>query len=325
MTASAGSRLLTVLIPMLSAAHRERIRARAEDLGFACEFCDTDAGALALLPETEILFGGALPLGRADRLKWLALPSAGVEPYHVPGALPDGVTLTNSAGAYGVTISEHIIMVTLEMMRRRAEYLDITARREWRRDLPVRSIHGCRAVLAGTGDIGRETARRLRSFAPASVVGVSRSGRCADPGLFDRVLPVSALDTVLPETDLLILSIPGTPESADLLDARRLALLPEGAYLVNVGRGLCLNEEALMAALKSGRLAGAALDVFRQEPLPTNHPLWETPGLLITPHISGNMTLDWTMEQVVSMFLENLSLYAGGQPLRRTVDPDRGY
>ena len=317
-------RLVTVLLPMLSGGCRDRVREAADAAGFACAFCESEAEAQALLPETEIYFGPGIPLDGADRLRWIALPSAGIEPFHRPGALPDGVALTNAAGAYGVTIAEHIVMVTLEMMRRRADYLDIVARREWRRDLPVRAIHGTKAVIVGTGDIGREAARRLRAFAPAEITGVSRSGVCAEP-LFDRMLPVSRIDEALPGAELLILCLPGTPETQDLLDARRLSLLPGGAFLVNVGRGSCLDEDAVLAALREGRLAGAALDVFRQEPLPADSPLWETPGLIVTPHISGNMTLDWTLDRVVGIFTDNLKRYAAGAPLTHRVEPARGY
>ena len=318
-------RLVTVLLPMLPGVCRDRVREDAEAAGFVCAFCESEAEARALLPETEIYFGPGIPLdGGADRLRWIALPSAGIEPFHRSGALPEGVALTNAAGAYGVTIAEHIVMVTLEMMRRRADYLDIVARREWRRDLPIRAIHGTRVVIVGTGDIGREAARRLRAFAPAEITGVSRSGVCSEP-LFDRMLPVSRIEEALPGAELLILCIPGTPETRDLLDARRLALLPEGAFLVNVGRGNCLDEDAVRAALREGRLAGAALDVFRQEPLPADSPLWETPGLMVTPHISGNMTLDWTLERVVGIFTDNLKRYAAGKPLTHRVEPARGY
>ncbi len=323
-TAADGRRLLAVWIPMLSQDHRQRIRQAAGRCGLETSFCETEAEAQAALPGAEVYFGPAIPLIGARSLKWLALPSAGVEPFTRPGILPEGVILTNASGAYGVTIAEHIVMVTLEMMRRRAEYLDIVANRGWQRDLPIRSIHGSRILILGTGDIGRETARRLRAFSPAAIVGVNRSGVCPEP-LFDRVLTAEGLDKLLPEQDLVILCLPGTPETRDLMNAARLALLPETAYVVNVGRGGCLDEDALAKALRGGKLAGAALDVFRTEPLPADSPLWEVPNLIITPHISGNMTLRWTMERVVAIFLKNLSSYAAGEPLSHTVDPARAY
>ncbi len=315
-----------MLVPALRETHRALIAQRAEALGFSSCFPRSEEEAQPLMAETEVFFGVSATLpAAAPGLKWIASPNAGAEPYCQPGVLPEGAVLTNSAGAYGVTIAEHIVMVSLELLRRRADYLRIAQRREWTRDLPIRSLHGSRITLLGTGDIGCETARRLRGFSPASVTGVSRSGTSREPALYDRLLQVTALDTALPETDLLICSLPGTPETENLLDAGRLALLPGGACLVNVGRGSLLDEAALTDALRSGRLGGAALDVFRREPLPADSPLWSTPGLLATPHISGNLTLPYTLERVVSLFLDNLGRYAEGRPLERVVRPELGY
>ena len=232
--------------------------------------------------------------------------------------------LTSSSGAYGVTIAEHVVMVTLEMMRRKAEYNEIVRQRSWARGLHVDSIRGSRITLLGTGDIGRECAKRMRSFDPASMTGVNRGGGNPE-GLFDRTVTVDRLEEVLPETDLLILSLPATAETKNILDAARLALLPETARLVNVGRGSAVDQQALEKMLREGKLAGAALDVFVQEPIPADDSLWDCPGLLITPHIAGNMTLDYTVEQIVNQFLENLRNYAEGLSLRRLVDRKRAY
>ena len=144
-------------------------------------------------------------------------------------------------------------------------------------------------------------------------------------GLFDRTVTVDRLEEVLPETDLLILSLPATAETKNILNAARLALLPETARLVNVGRGSAVDQQALEKMLREGKLAGAALDVFVQEPIPAEDSLWDCPGLLITPHIAGNMTLDYTVEQIVNQFLENLRNYAEGLSLRRLVDRKRAY
>ena len=313
-------------IPQLAGEHHRAIERAAGARGYAVCFPGSEEAALTEVRDAEILFSASTKLAKAAKsLRWLCVPSAGVEPY-----LPDdvygnpGALLTNSSGAYGVTISEHVIMVTLEMMRRRADYARIVSDRRWQRLLPMRSIRDCRATLLGTGDIGREVAKRLRAFGPASVTGVSRSGK--DPeGLFDRVLKVDALDDVLPETDLLILSLPGTPETANLMDGRRLKLLPESAYLVNVGRGSALDQAALIALLRAGRLAGAALDVFQKEPLPPDDAAWDCPRLLITPHIAGDMALPYTVDRIAAMFLEDFENYCAGRPLIRRVDRSLGY
>jgi phosphoglycerate dehydrogenase-like enzyme len=237
-------------------------------------------------------------------------------------AAPDAL-LSNSSVAYGVTIAEHIVMVTLELMRRQMEYNGIVSRREWRRDLPIRSIHGSRITLLGTGDIGQEAAVRLRSFDPACLVGVNRSGKNPQ-GLFDRVLPQEQLDIALPETDILVISLPGTKETYHMLDARRLRLLPDQALVINVGRGSVIDQKALEKELRAGRLR-AALDVFEQEPLPADDPLWDCPNLLIAPHVAGNMTLPYTKDRIVELFLEDFENYCAGKPLARLVDLKKGY
>ena len=314
-----------VAVAPLDAKSRERIAAAAAGHGFEARFFESERDALEALHEAEVAFGQTPGLAaNAPKLKWLCTPSAGVNQFTDPGlfASPEAV-LTNSSGAYGVTIAEHIVMVTLEVMRRQADYRAVLAKRGWRRDLPIRSIHGSRIVLLGTGDIGREAAARLRAFSPASITGVNRSGHAVE-GPFDRFVPQAGLDGLLGETDLLVASLPGTPETFHMLDARSLALLPDHALIVNVGRGTLIDEAALVAELRMGRLS-AALDVFETEPLPPDSPLWDCPNLLITPHVAGNMTLPYTVERIVSMFLEDFDNYCAGRPLAHRVDLRRGY
>ena len=187
----------------------------------------------------------------------------------------------------------------------------------------IRSLHGARVTCLGAGDIGTEFARRVRAFHPASLTGVSRSGRAnAD---FDAVHPVTELDQLLPETDLLFMSLPSVSDTVNILNADRMALLPKGAYVVNVGRGTAIDQDALIAALDSGHLAGAALDVVVPEPLPADHPLRKAKNLLLTPHVAGNMTLGYTCERNVQLFCENLENYAAGRPMHHLVDRRKGY
>ena len=308
----------------LTEQHVAAITAAAGKNGFEAEFFDTEDAAREAAGEAEIIFSSSGELaGCAPKLRWQCTPYAGVNQFP-PGvfASPEAV-LTNSAGAYGVTISEHIVMVTLELLRRQQEYTAIVAQRCWGRTLPVRSVCGSRVLLLGTGDIGQETARRFRAFRPASLTGVNTSGRNPE-GLFDRAESIGNLDALLPEADLVILSLPGTESTRHVLDARMLALLPDGAVIVNVGRGMSIDEPALEAELRRGRLS-AALDVFETEPLPEDSTLWECPNLLLTPHVAGNMTLPITVERIVAQFLENFRRYCAGEPFLRQVDLERGY
>lgn len=313
-------RVLFVDIPILTERQRAAIVSEARRRGFEVTFDVKDVA------DAEIIFGAnADLLSRAPKLKWLCVPSAGAEQYLKP-ALEDreGVMLSNSSGAYGVTIAEHIVMVTLMLMRREMEYAALVAGRGWRRDLPIRSIKDCRVTLLGTGDIGREAALRLKAFGPRSITGINRGGR--SPGaMFDAVTAIDGLDAVLPETDLLVMSLPSTSETQNILDDRRLRRMPTDAFIVNVGRGSAIDEAALARQLREGRFAGVALDVFVHEPLPADDPLWECPRLLVTPHVAGNMTLGYTVERIVALFLEDFGRYCDGAPLLRRVEPGKGY
>ena len=318
-------RTLVAAIRELTRKQREEIRRAACAHGFEALFFDSPEDALPALADAEVVFGQSEFLARnAPRLRWLCSPFAGVDNLLAPGVFlsPDAL-LSNSSGAYGVTIAEHIIMTALMVLRRQMDYGAIVTRRGWQRGLAVRSIYASRVTLLGTGDIGHETALRLRAFSPSRLTGVNRSGR-DESGLFDRVLPREALEEVLPETDILILSLPGTKETRGLLDKAKLALLPDGALLINVGRGSALDEAALERELRTGRLR-AALDVFEHEPLPEDSPLWDCPHLLITPHVAGNMTLPHTVERIVALFLEDFANYCEGRPLKRLVEREKGY
>lgn len=318
-------RKMVAVLPLPEKSLRERLKNAAEAHGFLWKHFTSDEEALPDLKDAEILLGQSAFLAKnAPRVRWICTPSAGIDQFAAPGvfASPD-VTLSNSSGAYGVTIAEHVIMAALEMLRRQRDYDEIVRRREWVRNLPVRSLRDARITLLGTGDIGRETAVRLRSFSPASLTGVNRGGKNPD-GLFDRILTQDRLREVLPDTDILIASLPGTPETKGMLDREKLALLPDGALLVNVGRGSLLDQRALEAELRAGRLQ-AALDVFEEEPLPPDASLWDCPNLLITPHTAGNMTLPYTRRRIVELFLEDFENYCAGRPLLRRVDPRRGY
>ena len=319
------SRKLAVYEPFLEKRHKEKMRAAAEKHGFEVRIVDNPEEERAFLTECEVVFGHLPEIARtSSALKWICTPFAGVDQFLKPGAFanPEAM-LSNSSGAYGVTISEHVIMMLLDILRRQPEYRRIVTNHEWKRDLLIRSIKDSRITLLGTGDIGLETARRLKAFLPACINGVNRSGQNPDNCL-DRILTQDAWEQILPETDVLIISLPGTKESFHMVGERQLSLLPDGAVIINVGRGSVIDQEALIGELKSGRLQ-AGLDVFEKEPLEKDDPVWELPNLLITPHTAGNMTLAHTVNRIVEMFLEDLDAYCAGQKPKRLIDRTRGY
>lgn len=322
------SKTIGVIFDYLNDDYRRLLDAAAAKHGYETRYYPSSAAAEGNADDCEILFGhcSQKALASAKGLKWYCCCWAGVdrfckdELYQNPDCL-----LSNSSGAYGVTIAEHLIMTSLMLLRRQMEYTEIIRAGDWR-VLPdgIRSLRDCRVTVLGTGDIGTEFARRARAFHPAAIVGVRRSGKPGDPA-FDEMRVTAELDDVLPRTDLLVMALPNTPDTVGILDARRMALLPEGACVINVGRGTALDQDALIAALDSGHLAGAALDVTVPEPLPADHPLRKAKNLLLTPHVAGNMTLAYTRRKCIDLFLEDLDNYAAGRPLKRVVDRKRFY
>ena len=317
---------IVVLTRGLKQKHKELINETAEKAGAKVCFAESENGFPEGFEDPDIIYGfGIETAHRNKNLKWLCVPSAGVDYLMKPGSFAnEDCILTNSAGAYGVSIAEHIIAVTLMMMRRITEFHAETLQKTWGSPRPQKSLKDCRITVLGTGDIGNTFARRASAFEPESLTGINRSGTCCEP-VYDRIVKITEIDSILPSTDLLVMSLPATSETENILSRERIDLLPEGAYIVNVGRGSAIDEEALADALDSGKLDGAALDVFRTEPLPENSRLWNTKNLLITPHVAGNLTLAHTMDKNVEMFLEDLLNFSQGLEMKHVVDRKRGY
>ena len=319
------SRSLVVVIPGLPEEKASMIREKAVLHGFDCRFFDSADRSLPFLKDAEVILGADPFLARnAPNLRWICSHFAGTDLFMSADAFANpSALLTSSSGAYGVTIAEHVIMVLLEILRRQPEYRAHIQKREWVRQLPVRSVFGSRITLLGTGDIGQETLRRLRGFEPELITGVNRRGQNPD-GLFDRVFRRESLDLVLPETDILIISLPGTADTRRMISGPQLKLLPDDAIVINVGRGSVIDQSALEKELRNGRLF-AGLDVFEQEPVPADSTLWTCPRLIITPHVAGDTTLPHTLDRIVELFLEDFDRYCSGLPLNRLVDRSAGY
>ena len=322
------SRNICIYQEFLTDAHKAQIQKTAEEAGFVPHFFTLDQfeEAKACVQDCEILYAHSPELLRAApaTLKWYCCSFAGVDPYCKDPSIfanPDCV-LTNS-NVYGVTIAEHVVMVTLMLLRRMPEYEEIVRNRSWSNQLPIRSIRDNEFTILGTGNIGVNVAERVRGMGAAKIIGLSRSGK-PHPA-FDEVHPIADLDKVLPDTKILVMALPGTAETIHILNRARIALLPKDAYVINVGRGTAVEQEPLIEALNSGRIAGAALDVMDPEPLPADHPLWSAKNLILTPHVSGNMTLGYTCDTNVAMFCEDLKNYAAGKPLNGFVDRVKGY
>ena len=321
-------RKLAVVADYLNDSHRAHIEKMAGDAGFTVDYFTEGHLPQDRAGEYEVIYGTVPPkeLKAATALRWFCCAYAGMDQwkddalYHSPE-----VMLSNSSGAYGVTISEHMVMVTLMLLRQMPTVQEWMHRHDWSDEKPpMRSVCGSRITVLGTGDIGTSFARRVKAMGAKTVVGVSRSGRHVDDA-YDAMYTTAQLDQVLPETEILAMALPGTAETEGILSRSRIALLPKEAVVVNVGRGTAIDQDALMEALNAGRLAGAALDVVRPEPLTPEHPLWNTKNLLLTPHLSGFMSLGITRDTAVALFCEDFENYIAGRPLKQLVDRRKGY
>jgi len=325
-------RKICVTADFLSEENRKQMTDTARACGFDIAFYESAGEASGRVSDCEVIYSGgdASILSEMPRLKWCHTAFAGIGAYAESGVFDSGeVKLTNSSGAYGRTISEHIIMVTLMLMRQMYEYNKVINARCWVQDLPLRSIAGSSIAVIGTGDIGRNAAQRYRALGAESVTGFSRSGRPAEG--FDAVYSFSEFDRLFSDpafagnVDVLLLCIPGTPASRGLLSRERIAMLSDRTFIINVGRGMVIDQDALIEALRERRIAGAALDVVYPEPLPEDHPFWDAPNCIITPHISGDMGLPYTVDMTVDFFCEDLKRFAAGQPLMHLADVKKGY
>jgi phosphoglycerate dehydrogenase-like enzyme len=244
----------------------------------------------------------------ADAVRWVHTASAGVDRLTFPGLLESDVTLTNSRGVFDRPMAEYVLGLVLAMAKDLPGTLAAQSHRNWHHR-ETEPVHGRCAVVVGGGPIGRAIAHLLEAVGMV----VELVGRREFDGL----------PRLLPRADWLVLAAPLTETTRGMLDATALALLPPTARVINVGRGALVVEPDLVEALRARRIAGAALDVFASEPLPTDSPLWTLPGVIVSPHMSGDL-VGWR-ETLVEVFRDNLARYQAGEPLRNVVDKTLGY
>ena len=286
---------------------------------FTVTACSSPAEAEVHVADAEVLYAWNFPrhlLPRAKRLRWVQNMGAGVERFLIP-ELPKGVALTRIAGIFGPWMAEYVLGWCLWHTQRTELFRAQQRESRWRQVDPLR-LHGAELCIVGLGDIGRTIARAARGVG-MRVSGVSQSGRKA-PGV-DRVYRARDLGSPLASADFVVLTVPLTPATRGLIGARELASMKPSAWLINIGRGPLVDGEALLEALSEKRIGGAILDVFDEEPLPADHPLWKLENVVITPHISGPSTPD----EIGPIFDDNLRRYLARRPLRFEVDRKRGY
>ncbi len=267
----------------------------------------------------EVAFGEpdrlAAALPSLPTVTWAQSTWAGLTP--LLQAAAGGVTVTGVKDVFGGQMAEYALAHMLDHAlqgpdRRRAQREGV-----WL-DRPTGTLTGRSLGVMGTGSIGAEVARRAGSLGMRPI-GYSRGGEARSP--FESVYPAERLHAFLARCDYLVAVLPDTPSTRDLLDAAALARLPSGAVFINVGRGTVVVDADLVAALESGHLGAAVLDVFREEPLPPGHPFWTAPRLTVTAHVAAR---SWPAD-IAAIFRDNLARHRAGEPLRYRLDPDRGY
>ncbi|QAT50175.1 D-2-hydroxyacid dehydrogenase [Caproiciproducens sp. NJN-50] len=303
--------------------HREKLQETAPN----AEIIFTDSKELGrdLIARANILIGTPPRslLKYAARLEWFQLFSAGAEQYIAPGILPEGVTLTNATGAYGKSMSEYMLCAALSLLLDFPYYRDNQRQHLWQDRDRSRHILGTTALVIGLGNIGSEFAMRYKALG-GKVIGIKRTPG-EKPDYLDELSTSDRLNEFLPRADVVTLSLPSTSETMHLFGKDKISLMKPSAVLINVGRGTAVDTDALSDALYEGKIYGAALDVTDPEPLPAEHPLWNAPNTIITPHISGGWNEHGNLERIFEIICANLSRYFSGEPLINVVDMSTGY
>jgi phosphoglycerate dehydrogenase-like enzyme len=331
------------LTPILSARYRsddiERIRAAAP--GARIVTLSREGLTDEPLEDLELLLRGWLSSeaidrlhARAPRLRYVHSASTGVERMLTPAARERGIVFTNARGVFSRPIAEYVLMMILAVSRRLPGLLELQRERTWQ-PLEGVELRDVTVGIVGLGSIGRAVGALATAFG-CRVVAVRRRSAAGSTGsgpddetrpfgeeMLDRVGGPEALPELLAESDFVVLAAPLTPETENMIDGRALEAMKPGAWLINVARGRLVDERALVAALREGRIGGAVLDTFREEPLAPTSPFYDLPNVIVTPHTSWSSGR--VLDRSVELFCDNLRRYAAGEPLLNVVDPSAGY
>jgi phosphoglycerate dehydrogenase-like enzyme len=334
--------LAIAVSPILSARVRagdlERIREAAP--GSRIVNLSVEGLADGPVDDVEVLLRGWLSsdafdrlLAHAPKLRWVHSATSGVERALTPTALARGVVVTNARGVFSRPIAEHVLLMILALSRRLPQLLELQRERTWQ-PLEGRELRDLTVGIVGYGSLGRAVAALLTAFGSRIIATRRRPDAPDDPGLggdddfpvtahLDKVYGPGDLHALLAESDVVVLAAPLTPETENMIDESALAAMKRDAWLINVARGRLIDEGALIRALREGRIGGAALDVFREEPLGPGSPFWDVPNLVVTPHTAWSSAR--VLDRSVDLFCDNLRRFRAGQPLRNVVDPSAGY
>jgi phosphoglycerate dehydrogenase-like enzyme len=282
------------------------------------------------IADTDVFVGWSLrpeQFVAAKKLRWIHSPAAAVHQLMYPELVRSNVVVTNSTGIHGPVVAEHAIAVLLALAKRLPQALQYQAKHEWSQDQlwheqpRPREVASSTVAVIGMGGIGREFAARAKALGMKIVAVRENPAKGLDGA--DAVYSPEQIDEVLPQADYVLLCPPVTPATTGLMNAARLAKMKPDAYLINVARGPLIDEPALLDALQKRRIAGAALDVFNEEPLPSSSPFWLLDNILITPHTAAVTERLW--ERHYRLIVDNMKRFLAGEPLMNQVDKHRGY
>lgn len=274
------------------------------------------------IADVEILFGhlGEDAIPEATALRWVHQPHAGVEGFMYPAFKASDVILTNCRGLYGTQIAEHAFALLLSITRRIPDQLEFMKTKHWER-VPCVELAGMTMGILGLGGIGRAIAARAQAFEfniiAADIEPIDK------PDTVSELFGLDELMAFLAKSNILMVCCPSTPETHKLLSHAQFSQMPDDSYVVNVSRGKVVDEEALVAALQSGKVAGAGLDVTYTEPCPPENPLWEQQNVILTSHSAGSS--QHIRRRAMQLFIDNLHRYVEGKPLVNVVDKQKGY
>lgn len=305
----------------------EEQKNRLEDIvqGDEIHYCLAADVTREQVQEANVIIGNVPVeyLKDSENLRWIQLNNAGTEGFCVPGALPEGVILTNATGAYGMAISEHMIAMLFMLQKRLDTYLFQQKEHCWKKQQHMYVVDGSTTLVLGLGDIGTTFARKMKAMG-SYIIGV-RKTKQPKPDYVDEQYTMDELHKLLPRADVVAMSLPGYAETYHVIGKEELSLMKKTAVLLNVGRGTAVDTDALCEALKQEQIFGAGLDVTSPEPLPKEHPIWDAPHTIITPHVSGGYALPETLMKIWELSLKNLKKYKSGEELDNRIDFSTGY
>ena len=304
---------ILVVIPL---DENEKEKLQSKMIGAEYIFITSNDVTEEQVKSADIIIGNVPPeyIKGSKKLKWLQLNSAGTDGYCEAGIIPKGAYLTNSTGAYGLAISEHMLGLLLEIKKKLNLYYINQKDHVWKDEGNVTAIEGSTTLVVGLGDIGGDFARKMKALG-SYTIGIKRT-KGEKPEYIDELFTMEDLDTLLPKVDIVALCLPGTKDTYHLFNRDKFNLMRKDAIILNVGRGSVICTADLCDALENRIIGGAGLDVTEPEPLPAEHKLWNAPGVVITPHISGYYHLPETLRRIANICIENLEHFKRQEPLK---------